>query len=201
MGKIDFIELANICVNRQKDLLDQNVARYLGTLYVAILPTNKALCSKLPQILDKAVKCILIHERKEKAVTNWHLWYKIDYINEEGCVSDGNLGDGFNLSINPTGSFLNQILSLETKGYTVYRCNKPWEDHIGKIWNIYSKLKEIKTEKEKGLAIELFWKDEKILELEKENTNFKFANQLLKQERDMYKELLDEIKHLLKNRG
>ena len=42
--------------------------------------------------------------------------------------------------------------------------------------------------------MELFQKDEKIIELEKQIEDFKFTNHLLEKERDQYKELLDEIK-------
>ena len=58
-------------------------------------------------------------------------------------------------------------------------------------------MKDFSTEKEINLTAELIRKDEKILELEKEVEDFTFTNQLLKQERDQYKELLDEIKEMV----
>jgi hypothetical protein len=79
----------------------------------------------------------------------------------------------------------------------LYWCRPPFEDHIAKVWEIYSRLKDFSTEKEINLTAELIRKDEKILELEKQVEDFTFTNQLLKQERDQYKELLDEIKEMV----
>jgi hypothetical protein len=66
-----------------------------------------------------------------------------------------------------------------------------------KVWELYTRLKDVPTEKEIKLIADLFRKDEKILELEKEIEDFKFTNHLLEQERNQYKELLDEIKEAL----
>ena len=44
---------------------------------------------------------------------------------------------------------------------------------------------------------ELFKKDEKILELEKEREDFRFSNRLLEQEREQYRDLLDEIRQIV----
>jgi hypothetical protein len=68
---------------------------------------------------------------------------------------------------------------------------------IQKVWELYTKIKDIPTESERNLVIDLFKKDEKILELEKKVEDFTFTNQLLKQERDQYKELLDKIKEMV----
>ena len=54
------------------------------------------------------------------------------------------------------------------------------------------------SETERKRVVDLFEKDEKIFELEEQIKDFSFANQLLKQERDQYKELLDEIKDALR---
>jgi hypothetical protein len=70
--------------------------------------------------------------------------------------------------------------------------------NIQKVWELYSKIKDIPTETERKLVVDLFEKDEKIFELEEQIKDFSFANQLLKQERDQYKELLDEIKDALR---
>ena len=63
--------------------------------------------------------------------------------------------------------------------------------------NQYSKIKDIQSDSERELVIDLFRKDERVFELEKQIEDFTYANHLLKLERDQYKELLDEIKEAL----
>jgi len=194
MDKINFVELATYCANRYRESHNTTNDSYAGTLYVAIMEDNKVLCSKTPHILRNAKRCILVHQRDQLAVTNYYLWYFVEYIDDNGCVSNGNLGDGFSMGVSPWGGFANQIMSLDYNNSHLFWCKSPFENHMAKIWGLYIRLKEIKSPKEIELAAELFLKDEKILELENKIEDFTFANQLLKQERDQYKELLDEIK-------
>ena len=147
--------------------------------------------------MKNATKCILVHQRSELAVSNYYFWYNVEFIDENGCVFDGNLGNGFKLDVSAWGQFSNQMMSLLYNQSSLYWCRPPFEDHIAKVWEIYSRLKDFSTEKEINLTAELIRKDEKILELEKEVEDFTFTNQLLKQERDQYKELLDEIKEMV----
>lgn len=65
------------------------------------------------------------------------------------------------------------------------------------VWNLYTELKKVDTPKERTVIVELYKKDEKILQQKKEIANFSYANALLERERDMYKGLLDDIKDLL----
>lgn len=197
MDKIDFVELATFCVNRYKESHSTSSDSYAGTLYVAILEDNSVLCSRTPHVLKNAVKCLLIHQRSELAISNYYLWYNIEFIDDKGCVFDGNLGNGFKLEVSAWGQFSNQMMSLLYNQSSLYWCSPPFEDHITKVWEIYTRLKDIPTEKEINLIANLFRKDDEILELEKKVEDFTFTNQLLKQERDQYKELLDEIKEMV----
>ena len=90
-----FRDIAKYCIERYKNSLDEESERYLGTLYVSIDEHDFVDCSTTPHILSQARKCILIHSRKVLAVSNWYTWYKVEYIDEEGCVTDGMLGNGF----------------------------------------------------------------------------------------------------------
>ena len=194
MEKIDFIELATYSTNRYKESHSDNGVRYGGTLYVAIDEDNNVKCSKTPHILRNAVQCLLIHCKLELAVTNWYSWYNVEYINEEGCVLDSNLGNKFELYTLASGSYSNQMMRLTYNEMELYSCYTPWEDNIGKIWRLYCEVKDLESVNEIKLVASLFRKDETILELKKEIENFKFTEHLLEQERDQYKELLDEIK-------
>ena len=197
MSEIDFIELATFCVNRYRDSLTGPRVRYMDTLFVAIVEGNRVLCSKTPHILRDAGECILIHQRSEKAVTNWYSWYKVEYIDGEGCVFDGNLGEKFSLYIVSINSFSNQRMQLSYDNRVIYSCRRPWEDHMAKVWQLYSRVRGIESANEIKLIADLFKKDEKILELEKEIEDFRFSNRLLEQEREQYRDLLDEIRQIV----
>ena len=197
MDKIDFIELATFCVNRYKVAHTNNRNIYDGTLYVAILEDNQVLCSRTPHVLKNAEKCLLIHQHSKLAISNYYSWYNVEFIDEKGCVFDGNLGNGFKLDVCPLNQFSNQMMRLLYNQSELFWCEPPFEAHIAKVWELYTRLKDIQTMREICLIAELYRKDEKILELEKEVKDFSYTNQLLKQERDQYKELLDEIKEMV----
>lgn len=198
MSKVDFLKLANYCIDRYKNSLEDKRERYVDTLFVAISKNNEVLCSKTSHILGDANKCILIHHKKQIAVTNWYDWYNMEYINEKGCVFDGNLTDGFSIEITWQNSFADQRMRLWYNGRIIFSCRRPWENNMAKIWELYIRLKNIESDKEKKLVADLFKKDEKILELEKQNADLKFSNYLLEQERDQYKDLLEKIRDMIK---
>ena len=202
MDKIDFIELATFCVKRYKEANTGTGQKYESTLYVAILEGNKTLCSTTPHILRNAEQCILIHQKSQVAISNWYSWYCVEYINSEGCVCGSVLENEFKLKIESWGSFSNQVMSLSygNDNLNLYWCKAPFDKGIQKTWELYSKLKEIKNLSEIKLIADLFKKDEEILELEKKVEGLTFANQLLKQERDQYKDMLDDIKDLLNHK-
>ena len=201
MDKIDFVELATFCVNRYKETHTGSGERYEGTLYAAIFDNNEVRCSTTPHILRNAEQCILIHHRSQIAISNWYSWYFVEYINTEGCVCGSNLDNGYSLDINAWGSFANQVMSLDYNGSHLYWCDAPWDLHLPQIWELYNRIKNVKSEKEINLIEDLFSKDEKILKLEKEIENFTFSNHLLMQERDQFRNLLKEIRDIVENKG
>ena len=112
-------------------------------------------------------------------------------------MTDGNLGQGFELSISSRDTFDNQVMSLYHGYHELYACRRPWEDNMAKIWKLYSMTKKMETDKEIELTARLFRSDEKILEMERKIASHELTNHLLEQERDQYKSLLDEIKEMV----
>jgi hypothetical protein len=133
-----------------------------------------------------------MHERSEIPISNLYYWYEFEYINPEGCVFASDLENDFDL-ISYKSKHSAPFIELRYKENFLYS-----NLNIQKVWELYSKIKDIPTETERKLVVDLFEKDEKIFELEEQIKDFSFANQLLKQERDQYKELLDEIKDRFK---
>ena len=50
MGRVDFIEIAEYCVNRYKEAHNSQNDSYENTLYVAITSDNRILLSSTPHI-------------------------------------------------------------------------------------------------------------------------------------------------------
>lgn len=117
----------------------------------------------------------------------------MEYIDKEGCVLERNLGGKFDIQTSASAS----VMTLSYNGQELYSCYAPWEDNIGKIWNLYCEVKDLKSTNEIKLVASLFKKNETILELKKEIENFKFTEYLLEQERNQYKRMLDEIKEMV----
>ena len=188
-----FKDIAKYCVERYKTSLDEESERYVGTLYVSIDEHDFVDCSTTPHILSNATECILIHECTSLS----EHFHKVEYINEDGCVTDGNLTAVLSLKIDRICKNNNPSLSLKYDDDVLYRVYKPWADNIPKLWKLYSQLRDKTSEAEIKLIARLYRKDEDILRQKEEIEDFKFTNHLLEQERNQYKELLDEIKEAL----
>lgn len=200
MGKVDFIELAEFCTKRYKELNTSPRDRYVGTLYVAILEDNQLKCSTTPHVLKDAVKCMMIHERSALAETLWHPYGLLEFIDSEGRVHDSNLGNDFNLTIY-RWEYDSLKIELSYKENQLFKCGEPFDKNILKIWNLYTTIMNMTSVSEMMLVVDAFEKDERILELERQIEDFKFTNNLLERERDQYKDMLDEIKELLNHKN
>lgn len=199
MGKVDFIELAEFCTKRFKELNTSPRERYVGTLYVAILEDYQLKCSTTPHVLKDAVKCIMIHEGSALAETLWHPYGLLEFIDSEGCVHDSNLGNDFNLTIS-RWEYDYLKINLSYKDNRLYMCGKPFDKNIFKIWNLYTTIMNMTSVSEMRLIVDAFEKDERIVELKGQIEDVKFTNNLLERERDQYKDMLDEIKDLINSR-
>ena len=200
MGEINFIELATFCQNEKRDAYEKmNDTIYAFTIFVAITEDNHVLASRTPHILSNAYKCILVHSRSTLAITNRYNWYDIQFINECGQVLDDALDDEFSLSVYACGGYANQRISLAADGILYYSASMPCDNSIEDLWMLYLKLKDAKSRTERELISELFRKDKKILDLEKNIEDFKFQTHLLKEEKAMFKELLQKIQSLVES--
>lgn len=198
---IDFVELGTYCQTEYKKSLDSQKDKYQKTLFVAIKDDNSISISATPHILSDASKCILIHERLSKAITNWYSWYVIQFINENGKVLVNRLDDEFELCTVACGAYNNQWLELRSDHKAYYSCKASWkESDIQSIWNLYIRLKNTETKSERELISSLYKKDQRILELERANEEFEYRMQWLENEKKMYKGILDDIKNLLEQK-
>jgi hypothetical protein len=199
MEKVNLFELATYCQNRFKEEHSTKEDSYVKTLFVAITNEEDVIPSTTPHILKEAEQCILIHQRVLLDVYIYRSHYRVEFIDKYGVVHDQQLDNQFSLY---TGLSSNNqtVMWLKYANKTIYTCTIPWENSIEKMWQLYSKVKDVKSPTEIKLIAELFQKDEKILDLEKQIEDFKFTKQLLEQQRNQYKSLLDEVKELLANK-
>jgi len=196
MSNVDIYEIANYCIEQYKNSLSHTTKKYDGTEFFAITKGNKVLYSTTPHILKNALQAILVHKHFYQYSQFWNPDYDVEYIDEMGCANGAFLGDGHSLYVitenRPTlkmkFTFNNEVL---------YECYINNRVQVPFIWKLFNRVKQVETLSEKKLITELFKKDQTILELEKKVDDFSFANHLLEQERDQYKELLDEIKQLI----
>lgn len=195
---LNFEELSEFCIKRYKDSLSSENESYVKTLYVAISEDNEVYCSTTPHILSKAHRCILIHSRSALAVSNWYTWYTLEYIDKDGSVTGGFLGNGFSIYTDWVGSWSNQRMYLKHEDLEIYSCPAPFEDKMQKVWDLYQRVKKAKSNAEIELIAEMIEKDETILEQEKEIASLKFTNKLLEKQKKQYKNLLDDIKVLVR---
>lgn len=197
MGKVDFIELATYCAKRFKESHDGFGKEYHHTHYIAILEDDQVLCSTTPHLLEKAKQCVLLHEG---TTSNWEYHYIIETINEEGEVLNGDLGNNFSLNVDSIIKSTNPTIYLKIGDLVLYLCEKPWIENFYKLWELFSRIKDIKSETEIKLIASLYKKNDDILRLMKQMEDIKFANHLLEQERDQYKDMLNEIKEMVESK-
>lgn len=195
---INYVEIGTYCQENYKESFNgEKWMKYSNTWFVAIDKDDNVNVSITPHILEDATKCILIHEYRKLAETNWYKWYNIEFINEKGEVLRNRIDDEFTLYVNYIKSWNNQVMHLEADNNIYYKCKAPWDKGIKKVWQLYCNLKEVKAKKERELVSSLFQKNESILEMQKSIDNFNYTNHFLEQERDLYKSLLDEIKGIV----
>lgn len=135
---VDFIELAQVSLYRFRQSLGSvDQERYVNTLYVAISENNEVICSYDSAILGNAYQCIIIHCKSVLAITNWHSWYKPEFINRNGYNLGEILGNDCSIRIKWEGSWSNQVLKLYQRDEELYSGNAPFENHMQSLWNAY----------------------------------------------------------------
>ena len=199
---MNLVDIAIRYVEQNKKKYADPGRHYKDTTYVAIQEDNHVSCSIYPIVLENAKHCFLVHRRSELAERRYYDWFDVEYINEYGEVYEESIDKDFNLFVRHLESYRYQVLHL-TSGGVDYKCWPSWGNTASiqycfqSVWNLYNELKKTETRKERSIIVQLYEKDEKILQQKKEIANFSYANALLEKERDMYKGLLDDIKKLL----
>ena len=190
MNRVNIEQVAESCVKKFQASLDIYY-HYAGTLYAAISVDNKVFCSQSPHVLNNAHRCILIHKKEGNGCPDV---YKLNYINENFCVTDGFIDKSFYLIIKHTGPNYD-FLVLQNNDYDIsFDFSYPFEDKLQKIWNIYCKVKDAKSKEEIILL-------KKIIENEKKQSEIKAeldsAYHLLDELNSKYRKLFDDIKSLV----
>lgn len=197
MFKVDFENLAAYCIKRYKSKLDGSKQHYLKTLYVCISENDEVRYSSTPHILQspKTYKCILIHQREDLAIINWHKFYNVEYIDSSGGVTDGVLGDGF--SITGCGADPNPSLALKFIDKTLYSCTAPHENHLQKMWDLYNEIRSLNLESisEIQRIVDI---NAKMEEAERKIQELTYNIKAIEEERDHYLKLIEVIREVVK---
>lgn len=193
MSMVDFCAIAENCKKRYISKLRYSNQHYLRTLYVCISEHDDVSYSTSPLILKdpKPFKCLLIHQREDLAITNWHKFYDVEYIDSLGGVTDGVLGDGFKIIGHAADPY--ESLRLLYCNRVLYSCTSPHENHIKKIWKLYNEYKSLNI-KSKMLFQEIIdkidKKDEAVKKINELTNNIK----TLEIERDKYLKIIEKIR-------
>lgn len=201
MADIDFMELASYCQNEYKENNTSDKRQYINTLFVAITEGDEVITSATPHILKKAEQCILLHLSIESTSRGRFSDHQLQFIDKDGVVHNNCFDNRFYF-YTAYSSNVSLGLAYDDNGIKkyLYKHPAPWESSVEKVWKLYSRVKDLDSLAKIQLVAELFEKDEKILELEKQIEDFRFTKYLLEQERNQYKGLLDEIQQLIDNK-
>ena len=171
---VDFIKLSKESLNRYRYSLGSvDTERYINTLYVAISENNKVTCAYDSVILGDAYQCIIIHCKSSLAVTNWHRWYKPEFINSNGYNLGEIIGNDCSIRINWEGSWSNQVLKLYQKDKELYSGNAPFENHMQSLWNAYCNTLNNQNDRIEDLQTIIAQKEERIHVLEEQLIQYK----------------------------
>lgn len=185
----------------QKEKYHKYEREYIETLCFGI-----SECGTISQAdlydLKKYHQCILLHRREQLAETRRYNFYDIEFIDEHGLMVPSPFDD--ELKVRTHNATYHEIERIELFYYErgtctqeLYSCVPPFEKSFKLLWELYTHLRKTKQPKEWKVIAKLYKQDETILRQEQEIMEFKYENSLLRQERDMYKGLLDDIKKLL----
>ena len=178
---VDFIELAQVSLHRfRQSLGSEDVERYVNTLYVAISENNEVTCAYDSAILGDAYQCIIIHCKSVLAITNWHRWYKPEFINRNGYNLGEIIGNDCTIRINWEGSWSNQVLKLYQRDEELYSGNAPFDNHMQALWNAYCNTLNNANDSIEYLQTIIAQKEEQI--------------QALKEQVNLYKNAIDGIR-------
>ena len=203
---MELLDLAIRQAKLNKEKNNRDFSYYEKTIYIAIQEGNNVKCLTDPCALENAKQCILVHMGRHSVYDygykGWFNWIDVEYINEHGDPFEESLDKEFRLFVENHYSY-DRTLNPKSSDGIWYYCLPSWDNvaniqyNFQSVWNLYHELKKAETQKERSIIVQLYKKDEKILQQKKEIANFSYANALLEKERDMYKGLLDEIKNLL----
>lgn len=189
-------QIAEKCIKKYKK---EKGDKYINTLFVAIHSDDSVQESMDDSVLEMAEKFMLIHSYRELAVTNYYTWYDIDFVEDNGSVLRDQFDSNFRVYISFLGQYSCKVIYFvfDETDTTLYFESYPCE--MQKIWNLYLKCKECKTEKEMQLLCELVKKDSEInvLKLDVEEQNF--VKLFLEQQNKQYEQILAEIKRMFES--
>ena len=195
---IDFIELAEYCRKEYEEKHTNSESSYEGTFYVAVSKDDEITVSTTPHILRDAHRCILIHKSEVLDGGCWCYHHKFEMIDEKGAVHNDLIDE--NCSITMIERYYKSEMTLnwhDSRIATFTEGKDSYKDAFPKFWKLYLKCRECSCEEEAILLGRLYEKDQKILELERENDSLKYAKKLLEMQKEENDILLRRIKDAL----
>jgi hypothetical protein len=203
--KINFVEIAEKVVANFRDNISVPELRYYvhNPLFVLIDEEENIRVSFLPDVLNEAKECMIIltYNNKNQGSIYYYPHYKVFRIKDDGMVQEGYSKEGWKIYI--TGTYYtspSQILLSKDKT-SIFCSHWKGEESLYEVWRVYKKCKECETATEAKLIGENSQLLEEIETLKGKNKELELLNKIAETTKKQYKDLLEEIKSLLEEKG
>lgn len=176
--------------------------KYNSIIYIAIDQLEELHISILPDVLEKAQRCVLMIRYSIKPVNFPYDAFKFYYIDEKYQVRDGLRLDGWYFSYGIGAAMYDPLLILTNNNI---RCSFPLrkmtlEEAFSNAWHRYKLVRDFSSEEMCKSIIKYIDTSDKNEKLLKENLELKLKNSILESERNQYKDMLDKLSALLKQK-
>lgn len=206
-NEINFIELAKYCKDeKMASCGDTQRQWYHKTYYAAIFDDDSITVSTTPHILKNAKKCILIHDMSYLAVTQTYNCYSVQILNNDGVVTENDLGNDFGIGITSGRFNYAPEMYIDYQNKQLFRTRYDfngknwlgWGKILPDIWKLYLRLKnECANYHEMEMLCDIVKKDNEIVDLNEKLDQEKYRNQQKDLHIQAYKSFLNEIKNIV----
>lgn len=203
--KINFVEIAEKVVANFRDNISVPELRYYvhNPLFVLIDEEENIRVSFLPDVLNEAKECMIIltYNNKNQGSIYYYPHYKVFRIKDDGMVQEGYSKEGWKINITGTYYTSPSQIQLSKDKTSIFCSHWKGEESLYDVWNVYKKCKECETATEAKLIGENAQLLERIETLKGANKEMELLNKISETTKKQYKDLLEEIKSLLEEKG
>lgn len=198
-----FRSIANDYLAQIKSQYDCILKGSIKMEYITINNDNLVKVSSTPYILDNAKIAIVIYYYSYLVLTQYDNNYFVLFMDTEGNIDSSlNIG-GWKIEFSDpiTSSYRTYYKDLTISKSNLSTSISVPKHNVGeifpKIWELINKVQLCDSQIELDLLEKLYEKEEEIANLEKNNFELRYKNEVMKETMDSYKDLLSHIQELI----